>query len=105
MYAIRSYYESGSSVALSSEAFGFKGIAVTNERIYCLHSEKTYKELKNYSSYGDNLLIYNWEGKLEKIYKLDNLAYRITVSPDGKHLYTTAIIDDDIKILKYNLNL
>lgn len=65
--------------------FGFISSSVTDEKIYLLYSGKKFT---NNPFYSNILHIYDWEGnKLEEI-KLDIEVEHISISKDGKKLFT-----------------
>ncbi len=48
-------------------------------------------------------MVFNWEGKLKRVYQFDYPIRTIAVSEDGKKIWGTSIIEDDIKIIEYGL--
>lgn len=93
----------GLIVAHAEEEFGFKNMAVTNEFIFCTYSNLSIDELKPFTASGKFLFKFDWEGNILKVYELDYPVRTIAVSANGKNLYGTTILNDDIKILKYDL--
>ena len=87
----------------SKKAFGFKSICVNDNFIYCVYTNKTMKELKPLTASGKHLIIFDWNGNISKIFELDYLIRTIAISNDGKKLFGTTTINDDIKIIQYDL--
>jgi hypothetical protein len=76
----------------------------TNEYVYLLHGTRTLEyflsENKEYET--DNLVIYNWEGRLIKDIKLDIPCRYICVTPDNKKIWAIANIPEP-SLVSFNL--
>lgn len=85
-------------------------VRVTKNRIYSLmrpYTEKeagehdSYKERPNY--YGDELIVYDWDGNLINAYRLDVPIVSFGVTNDDSVLYGTTLDEEDFVVRKYNL--
>ena len=83
---------------------GLNDVAVSKNHIYCLYTTRTFSEDKYKASYGTHIVVFDWDGNYEKTYQLNHAIRNIAISDDEKTLYgSSELIDDDIKIIKYNL--
>lgn len=83
---------------------------VTENRIYSLMRPYTNKEAKEHSSYkeypnyyGDELMVYDWEGNLLHAYRLDVPLVSFGVTPDDNILYGTTLDGEDFVVRRYQL--
>lgn len=85
-------------------------VRVTKNRIYSLmrpYTEReagehsSYKEYPNY--YGDELMVYDWEGNLINAYRLDVPIVSFGVTNDDSVLYGTTLDKEDLVVRKYDL--
>jgi len=87
----------------SENAFGLKNMAVNNDYIYCVYCKLPVKETKPLTASGKYLVVFKWNGDIYKTYELDYPVRTIAVSKSGKKLFATSIINNDVKILQYEL--
>lgn len=88
----------------SLQSFGFRNIATNNELICCVYSKKSVKESIPRTASGDYLVLFNWKGSIKKVFQLNIPVRTIAITPDSKYVFGSTIIDDDIKIVKYEIN-
>lgn len=105
-------YNSESNYKLIKENDCLRGVIpqVTADFIYCLIipytreealNMKEYKGLPNY--FGDELVVFNWEGKRIASYCLDKPICHFNVTPDNKYIYASTFDEDNIVIRKFIL--
>ncbi len=95
----------GDMAIQSENSFGFKNLAVSDKYVYATYSEKSIKETSPMTANGKYLFVFDWSGNLKKTFLLDYSVRTIAVSQDGQYLFATAIIENDVKILRYKLNI
>ena len=79
----------GQPVMASGDAmrFGYADVETTADEIYALFSGRTRESFKGAASVGRYVHVYDWQGELKRVYRLDSDVIAIAVSPDGKRLY------------------
>lgn len=93
----------GYSSALSHDnLFGTLSISSTDEDVYLLRSEKTYKEDKEQYFLGKKITVFNWEGKKVRKYLVKEDLSEIVCDNNGKYLYAIAIRNVP-ELLKYEI--
>lgn len=101
-YAVR--WRAGSRVMASGTDLRFAYIAAsaTHRSIYGLYSGRSRSELPGGAHYGTFVHEYDWEGKLQRVFKLDAYAIGIAVDPEASTLYVSRLYPTPA-ILRYPL--
>lgn len=67
--------------------FGYVDLFATDERLYALYSGATRAERPGKATFGGEVHVFDWDGRLRARYALDALALAIAVDPGGRTLY------------------
>lgn len=67
--------------------FGYVHVAATRDRIYGLFSGRLRGPSKGLGPYGQHVHVFDWEGRLQDVWRLDSDALAIAVSVEAKALY------------------
>lgn len=67
--------------------FGYTDAEPTANEIYALFSGRTNEAFKGASSFARYVHVYDWQGELKRVYRLDSDVLTIALSPDGTRLY------------------
>lgn len=78
--------------------FGFLDIAVTDNKVYALYSGKTYQMDKEHAFEGQTLLVYDWEGNLERSLLLDVPLVNVSYDREEQGIYGITSGGDLVKI-------
>lgn len=106
------YKASGDRRVIDNDCLMGAVTKVTKDYIYCLITPYTYKEsienkeykgLPNY--FGDNLYIFDWNGKLIDSYLLDIPVCSFCVDSSNKYIIASSIDGESFILKKYNLNM
>jgi hypothetical protein len=68
--------------------FGYVDVAAAGEHLYALYSGASRGERPGRASFGGEVHVFDWDGRLLRILPLDHLALGLAVSDDGRTLYT-----------------
>jgi hypothetical protein len=82
--------------------FGYVDASATNSALYGLYSGRRRGEIPGYAHYGTFVHEYDWEGRLQRVFKLDAYAIGIAVDPEGTTLYASRLYPTPA-ILRYRL--
>lgn len=93
-----------SGVSHSSQATGFKNLAVNDNHIYCVYSNVPLEDNKDLAAYGEFLFCFDWKGNVKKVYKLNWPLRTIVVSEDDGSLIGTTRINNEIRLVEYILD-
>lgn len=69
--------------------YGYVSVAATDDRIYALFSGRTNAAFEIEAPYGEYVHVYDWDGELHDVLKLDRASLGIAVDPHGEELYAT----------------
>ncbi|MGV8139559.1 MAG: BF3164 family lipoprotein [Mangrovibacterium sp.] len=108
---IRSYFGPGISMreghAVNSRGnlYTFHSVTSTNNYIYVIYAGKSREEFESECYAGDNLLVYNWQGKPLVNYKLDRSLKIMTLDKDKMIIYgfSTNPVIGEPEVIKYQL--
>ncbi len=93
-----------SSVAHNATSpLGFIGSYVTARYIYGLYSGKAFAEYGNMFAKSNKLYVFDWDLTPIRAYELDHQIQCIAVSDDDQELYSTAIVNDEMELVKWSL--
>ena len=67
--------------------FGYIDLATTDDRIYALFSGRTRRGFPGVANFGEYIHVFDWQGELKGVYRLDSEAISIAVDPAGGALY------------------
>ena len=90
-YGFEPLYEakrSARTVAMASgdeTRFGYLDLATTDSRIYALFSGRTRAEGR--ANYGNTVHVFDWDGRLVDVLRLDEFVIALAVDPAGESLY------------------
>ena len=90
-YGFEPLYEakkSARTVAMASgdeTRFGYLDLATTDSRIYALFSGRTRAEGR--ANYGNTVHVFDWDGRLVDVLRLDEFVIALAVDPAGEALY------------------
>lgn len=89
---------------LPNEGFrvGYVDVAVTADRIYALFSGQLDKD-EGDAFFGDQVQVFDWEGNLLQVLRLDSPALRIALDPQAGTLYAVRH-DPYPQVVSYRLN-
>jgi hypothetical protein len=81
----------GQPVMAVSDAMrlGYTDAESTGDEIYALFSGRTNEAFKSAAAFARYVHVYDWQGELKRVYRLDSAVLTIALSPDGKRLYGT----------------
>jgi hypothetical protein len=82
--------------------FGYVDLFAAGDRLYALYSGVTRGERPGKASFGGEVHVFDWDGRLRARYALDALALGIAVAPDGRTLYAIRH-DPEPAVLRYPL--
>lgn len=68
--------------------FGYIGLTAAGDRLYGLYSGATRDERPGKASFGGEVHVFDWDGRLLRVLPLDHLALALAVSADERALYT-----------------
>ena len=68
----------------------YMDLAVTDNNVYALYSGRTFQEYRLQAFEGETIYVYNWQGALQKAYKLDIPITAFCVDEANKKIYATA---------------
>jgi hypothetical protein len=74
----------------------------TDRHIYALFSGRTEREAGTDNSFGRDVLVFSWNGRLQRILRLDTDVIAIAIDESGRALYTLAH-EPAPRILRYGL--
>lgn len=83
--------------------FGYLDLDVTNDLIYALYSGRLPPKYPGRANFGEYIHIYDWNGNLVRIHKLDNDVIEIAVDESGEKLYALRH-DPSPAILEYKIS-
>lgn len=69
-------------------------LSVTNDYVYALYSGRSFEEYKMAAYEGETIFVYDWTGKLVKMYRLNIPITKFCVDEVEKVIYATANIPD-----------
>lgn len=69
--------------------FGYVAVAATDDRIYALFSGRITAAFGREAPYGEYVHVYDWNGEMQGVLKLDRASVGIAVDPEGEALYAT----------------
>ena len=72
--------------------------AVTDNKVYALYSGKTYQMDKEHAFEGQTLLVYDWEGNLERSLLLDVPLVNVSYDREEQGIYGITSNGDLVKI-------
>lgn len=81
----------------------YASITSTEKYIYALHVGLPYKDLDGKKMHSSDIKVFDWEGNLCKMIKLDKPAQEIKITSDGKTIYTINESENGYSILKYEM--
>jgi len=79
---------------------GFRDVAVSDERIYVLHSGRTYRDHRMGLAHCPRLLIFDWEGTLLATHALPQMTTYIAFDTEERALYGTT---PDARLIRFHL--
>ena len=82
--------------------FGYIDLTATDDRIYALFSGRTRMGFPGAANFGEYVHVFDWEGGLKAVYRLDSAAISISVDPAGRTLYAVRH-EPKPSIVKYSL--
>jgi hypothetical protein len=65
-------------------------LAVTDNNVYALYSGRTFKDYRMQVNEGEIIYVYDWQGTLQKVYKLDVPITKFCIDDHEKKIYATA---------------
>lgn len=112
IFSVLPLYERGNNNQRQIKDDCLRGVIarVTNDRIYCLiipytrkesNENPLYKKMPNY--YGDELIVFDWNGKLINAYKLDQPICNFGVDGNKDIIYGTTLDNEDFVVRKFKL--
>lgn len=81
--------------------FGYVDVATAGERIFGLFSGRKRGDAD--PNHAEWVHVFDWDGRLRRVLRLDGTAVRITVAPDGKTLYAVGHIPRP-RVVVYDLS-
>lgn len=69
---------------------GYIDVVATEDQIFALFSGRSLKRYGSDAAYGRYVHIFDWDGELQRILRLDMDAFKIAVEPDGSAIYTAS---------------
>lgn len=81
---------------------GYVGLASTDRHIYALFAGLTRAEAGRNSFFGREVHVFDWTGELVERLTLDEIAFAMAVSPDGRELFA-ARHDPEPAVVRYVL--
>lgn len=69
---------------------GFTDVSVSDNRVFVLHSGRSYNEAGDEFSAGHELLVFDWEGNLQNTYNLDRPTTGISYDRPENALYAVS---------------
>lgn len=81
---------------------GYVDVAVTADRVYALFSGRLDKDASD-AFFGDQVQVFDWQGNLLQVLKLDVSALRIALDPESATLYVVRH-DPYPQVVSYRLN-
>lgn len=82
--------------------FGYIDLWPTADRIFALYSGRTRRDFPGKASYGDEVHVFDWRGRLLRAFKLESETLAIATDPDGGTLY--ALREDPTPaVVRYDL--
>jgi hypothetical protein len=82
--------------------FGYVDLFAAGDWLYALYSGVTRAERPGKASFGGEVHVFDWDGRLRARYALDALALGLAVDPAGRTLYTIRH-DPEPAVLQYRL--
>ena len=82
---------------------GFLDIYVAENYFYVLYSGKTDKELPDEAHFGDQVYVFDYQGKPQEHFLLDRRVLRIAVDEKAGLLYASDFSKEDPKIVEYRI--
>lgn len=86
-FVVRSNSQGPSMASGEDTRFAYIDAAATESAIYGLFSGTRRMDRPGRAAFGDIVYVFDWEGRLTRVLKLDALAVAIAVDPDGRTLY------------------
>lgn len=68
--------------------FGYVDMTARGDHLYALYSGASRRERPGRASFGGEVHVFDWDGRLLRILPLDHLALALAVSDDARTLYT-----------------
>jgi hypothetical protein len=82
--------------------FGYVDAAAAGDLVYALYSGFTRGERPGRANFGEQVHVFDWEGRLHRVIALDQPVLGIAVSGDGRTMYAVRH-DPEPAILRYHL--
>lgn len=82
--------------------FGYIDLAATGDRLYALYSGFTRGERPGRANFGQQVHVFDWDGKLHRVLPLDQPVLGIAVSDDGQNIYAVRH-DPEPAVLRYTV--
>ncbi|MEN6457030.1 MAG: BF3164 family lipoprotein [Prolixibacteraceae bacterium] len=95
----------GHAVNTRDNLYTFHSATSTNNYIYVIYAGKSREEFESECYAGDNLLVYNWQGKPLVNYKLDRSLKIMTLDKEKMIVYgfSTNPVTGEPEVIKYQL--
>ena len=68
--------------------YGYVNAAATDHLVLALFSGRVLESYKSRAAFGNQVLVFDWDGRLRSVLRLKSDAIAIAVTPDGDRLYT-----------------
>lgn len=82
--------------------FGYVDLVAAGDRLYALFSGRTRAERPGRANFGEQVHVFDWEGRLVQVVELDEPALSLAVEEDGRTLYAVRH-DPEPAIVRYRL--
>lgn len=82
--------------------FGYIDLTPAGDRLYALYSGFTRGERPGRANFGQQVHVFDWDGKLHRVLPLDQPVLGIAVSDDGQNIYAVSH-DPEPAVLRYTV--
>lgn len=82
--------------------FGYVDVSAVGDRLYALYSGFTRGERPGRANFGQQVHVFDWDGKLLRVLPLDQPVLGIAVSEDGQNIYAVRH-DPEPAVLRYTV--
>ncbi len=97
--------QNGTILETRDSRVGFISLKVTSNYIYALFSGRTFNDESDKAFLGNKLYVFKWNMKPVCSYVLDHDINCLFVSEDDKELYSTALVNDEMQLVKWKIDI
>lgn len=102
LYTVATFAGTPTFAGSDEMVHGYVDVATTEKHVYGLFSGRTRKEHGGRSSYGEQVHVFDWDGKLQRVFRLDQDVIDIAV-PEDEHTLYAVVPEPEPKVVKYRL--